>query len=366
MKTLGPLFFIHAVSLATAGIIPSSNIIEGPSSKTTLVGPDGSVITSVQQGAKIVTDGHSALVAAPDTEAILKEADHTPVVQPLLTPVAEVKQFVPHGIPVQVIGDYVPTHTAYLKSEPLLSHHVGTKTTISEHSQSVAHPVPLVKSHLAVDVSPVIEAKAHLEPIIETHAVPAIATKTTIYDYSQTNSHPTVVKSIEPVHLSEQAHYVAPAIAVEARHVAPAVRIEAHHVAPVETYHVAHALASETNHATQVALEAHHPALSVETYHVAPAFAAPLVESHHVAPVITKQVPSAVPVIGTKTTISEQSQSIVHPVEAKAVISEAVPVVTANLVKEQTIPIVAHHAIPVIGTETRISENAQTVVSHSW
>lgn len=52
------------MTVAQAGFIaPSAKILQGPSSKTTLVGPDGSVISAYAPGGQVVTDEHPGVVA---------------------------------------------------------------------------------------------------------------------------------------------------------------------------------------------------------------------------------------------------------------------------------------------------------------
>ncbi|XP_018563031.1 uncharacterized protein LOC108904825 isoform X2 [Anoplophora glabripennis] len=64
MNTYTLFTFVVALSAASAGVIaPSAAIIQGPSRKTTLVGPEGSVISAVAPGGQIITEEHPGVVA---------------------------------------------------------------------------------------------------------------------------------------------------------------------------------------------------------------------------------------------------------------------------------------------------------------
>lgn len=56
--------FLVALSAASAGVIaPSAVVVQGPSRKTTLVGPEGSVISAVAPGGQVITEEHPGVVA---------------------------------------------------------------------------------------------------------------------------------------------------------------------------------------------------------------------------------------------------------------------------------------------------------------
>lgn len=51
--------------LSNASVIPTIKVLQGPGSKTLLVGPDGSAVDSAAPGGTVVTDDHgTGLVAA--------------------------------------------------------------------------------------------------------------------------------------------------------------------------------------------------------------------------------------------------------------------------------------------------------------
>jgi hypothetical protein len=61
------ILLLSLVAVARAGVVavPSVEVLQGPSSKTTIVGPDGSAISSVAPGGTVVTDGQAVVPAAP-------------------------------------------------------------------------------------------------------------------------------------------------------------------------------------------------------------------------------------------------------------------------------------------------------------
>ncbi|KAG5879413.1 hypothetical protein JTB14_027236 [Gonioctena quinquepunctata] len=64
MNSLAIVAFFAALAATNAGLLaPSARIIQGPSSRTTIAGPDGSVIDSVAPGGRIITEEHPAVVA---------------------------------------------------------------------------------------------------------------------------------------------------------------------------------------------------------------------------------------------------------------------------------------------------------------
>ncbi|RZC33223.1 hypothetical protein BDFB_010873 [Asbolus verrucosus] len=61
------LMLLSFVVIAQAGLIPvpSVEVLQGPSSKTRIVGPDGSAVSSISPGGTVVTDGQAVVPAAP-------------------------------------------------------------------------------------------------------------------------------------------------------------------------------------------------------------------------------------------------------------------------------------------------------------
>ncbi|XP_068895858.1 uncharacterized protein [Tenebrio molitor] len=58
--------FLAALACANAGLIaaPGARVLQGPSSSATIVGPDGSAISSIAPGGTVVADSQPGLVAA--------------------------------------------------------------------------------------------------------------------------------------------------------------------------------------------------------------------------------------------------------------------------------------------------------------
>ncbi|XP_050510968.1 uncharacterized protein LOC126887465 [Diabrotica virgifera virgifera] len=358
MNFLGALCILHLIAFGSAGVIsPVSEIIEGPSSKTTVVGPDGSVITAVAQGAKIVANGETAVVAGPDTAALLKSADEPAVLESNIQPIALVKS--PIAVPVVASKSGILEHGQLVAHENniLVNHHIAS---VAAHSSPILNATPsLVSGHLQpVVVAPVVKS----QPIIA-HQAAIIASKTTESEHSQSIVHPptlqktTYVESTVPIHV--------PLVETNDA-IVRAEPIIAGHVSPLVSAHLAPALHYNLEPVAKVAPLVHEKAALF--HHLEPAIvpAIPLVETK--AAVIAKEVLPVASVVGTKTTITGQEQSIIHPgtvLKSQPIVAvKSLPVLTDHI---HSIPVVAQHVpVPVIGTKTTLSENAQTVVSHSW
>ncbi|XP_023309968.1 cuticle protein 16.5-like [Anoplophora glabripennis] len=64
MNTFTVVAFLTTLAVAHAGVIaPVAEILQGPSSRTTLVGPEGSVISSVAPGGQVITESLPGAVA---------------------------------------------------------------------------------------------------------------------------------------------------------------------------------------------------------------------------------------------------------------------------------------------------------------
>lgn len=99
-------------------LLPSTGVLEGPSSRTTLVGPEGSVISSVAPGGKVITETlpGGAAYSAPS------------LVAPVLAP----------GVFSAYSASVLPAHVAPLTH------------LVSGYSAPVV-PAPLVAGHRSVD-----------------------------------------------------------------------------------------------------------------------------------------------------------------------------------------------------------------------
>ncbi|CAG9837948.1 unnamed protein product [Diabrotica balteata] len=355
----GALYILHLIAFATAGVIsPVSEIIEGPSSKTTVVGPDGSVITAVAQGAKIVANGETAIVSGPDTAAVLKSADEPAVLETKVQPVALVKS--PIAIPVIASKSGILEHGQLVTDENnvLVNAHIAP---VAVHSSAIlGAKTSLVSGHLQPVIgAPVVATKS--QPIIA-YQSGIVASKTTESEQSQSIVHPatlpktTYVESAIPIHV--------PLVKTNAAFIRPEPII-ASQVSPLVSAHIAPAVHFNLEPLAAVAPLVHEKATIF--HHAQPAIlpAVPVVETK--AAVTAKELSPVASVVGTKTTITGQEQSIIHPgtiLKSQPIVAvKSVPVLAEHI---QSVPVVAAQHVPVIGTKTTLSENAQTVVSHSW
>ncbi|KAJ8963223.1 hypothetical protein NQ318_018689 [Aromia moschata] len=90
MNSFAVVAFFAAIAAASAGLLaPAASVLQGPSSRTTLVGPEGSVISSVAPGGQVITDSAPGVVAysAPAIAAApLVSAYSAPVVSSYAAP----------------------------------------------------------------------------------------------------------------------------------------------------------------------------------------------------------------------------------------------------------------------------------------
>ncbi|XP_044264820.1 cuticle protein 21-like [Tribolium madens] len=63
MKSFAVVALFALLACANAQIFSSGKILQGPSSRATVVGPDGSAIHSVAPGGSVVAEHHSGVVA---------------------------------------------------------------------------------------------------------------------------------------------------------------------------------------------------------------------------------------------------------------------------------------------------------------
>lgn len=92
------MVFLLALAVASASVLPSPKVLEGPSSKTTIIGPDGSKISAFAPGGKILLEENAGpvLQGAPEVVAVAGVAQPLPVVpnqiaeEAVVAPVAKV------------------------------------------------------------------------------------------------------------------------------------------------------------------------------------------------------------------------------------------------------------------------------------
>ncbi|CAH0552033.1 unnamed protein product [Brassicogethes aeneus] len=113
-----------ALASTQAGLIvgPSAHILQGPSSRSTIVGPDGSSISSVAPGGQIITEEHAGVVA--HSAPVLA---HSAVVAHSAPVVAHSAQFVAHSAPIVAHSAPVWAHSAQVlaHSAPVVAAHHG-------------------------------------------------------------------------------------------------------------------------------------------------------------------------------------------------------------------------------------------------
>ncbi|CAG9863664.1 unnamed protein product [Phyllotreta striolata] len=122
---LSVLFFLF--NLTHAGVIPAINVLQGPSSKTVLLGPDGSSIDSVAPGGTVVIDeqspgliaapaqvplGPELVVSGPAGSIITSYTNAGPAAVPIEIPAAVASASIPP--PTAEEGAYVPDNTEAL------------------------------------------------------------------------------------------------------------------------------------------------------------------------------------------------------------------------------------------------------------
>ncbi|XP_050294700.1 uncharacterized protein LOC126734908 [Anthonomus grandis grandis] len=99
------LFFTY-LAVANAGLIPTAQYLEGPSTRTKVIGPDGSIIDAYAPGGKILLEeGAGAAPAVPEhsnwllheTSELLEpnSVDSKVLLHPGIAPRAETRESVP-------------------------------------------------------------------------------------------------------------------------------------------------------------------------------------------------------------------------------------------------------------------------------
>lgn len=288
----------------------SFKVIEGPSSRTTLVGPDGSVISSLQPGGKVIADAHATIL------------EHGAPVAAYSVPLAPL-----------VAHEHIATPIVEARAEIVAP---ATKTVISETAQTVVtHDAPVVAK--TVELTPVVHAEEHVA-IEAAPVVAAVGAKTSISEHSTSIVHPSPAVAVhaEPVVATRVA---APVVAtpVAVAHAAPVAVV---HDAPVAVAHAAPvAVASVVG--TKTTISEHG---STVVSHSAPA-----VHAFRTAPAVT---PVGFPHIGS--IVAEPNFAVAHAAPAVAVAHSA----PAVAIETHVAPVAA------IGTKTVVSEHGQTVVSH--
>ncbi|CAG9820854.1 unnamed protein product [Phaedon cochleariae] len=116
---------LACLAVANAGpFLPSTKILQGPSSRTTLVGPDGSVISAAALGGQVITEEHPGQVgyAGPVVAAPALSYHSVPVVA--------------HSSPIVAHASPVVAHSAH--TDAVIA---GPSGTIATGRSFVAGPV---------------------------------------------------------------------------------------------------------------------------------------------------------------------------------------------------------------------------------
>lgn len=127
-----------SLSLVQAGVIyPSEKILEGPSSKVTLTGPDGSVIHAYLPGGKILTDDYSSFLAQA-----------APVVK-VEAPMDIIRDTLIHNID-SMLASAGPsleiTHNDGASEVAVARPEISTQTLVAETGQNVAEEIAATES----------------------------------------------------------------------------------------------------------------------------------------------------------------------------------------------------------------------------
>ncbi|KAF7267676.1 hypothetical protein GWI33_019164 [Rhynchophorus ferrugineus] len=130
MKSFVAVAFFTCLAVSNAGWLagPSAKILQGPSSKTTLVGPEGSVIAAHAPGGQIIHEEQPGFVAHA-----------APIVAP-----APVVSYAAPAVAAAAPSTVVAHSSAYQKESVLVAGPSGTIATGG--SPVVAHATPVVAS----------------------------------------------------------------------------------------------------------------------------------------------------------------------------------------------------------------------------
>ncbi|XP_060536111.1 uncharacterized protein LOC132708028 [Cylas formicarius] len=141
MKSQVAFAFVAFVATVNAGVLvgPSAKILQGPSSKTTVVGPDGSAISAVAPGGQIVHEDHPGVVA----HAVPFVAHAAPVAAHAAPVLAHAAPVVAHAAPVVAHAAPVVAHAA-----AVVAHAGEADTIVAGPSGTIATGKSVVGGHL--------------------------------------------------------------------------------------------------------------------------------------------------------------------------------------------------------------------------
>ncbi|KAL3287492.1 hypothetical protein HHI36_001962 [Cryptolaemus montrouzieri] len=121
--------------------IPTGNIIQGPSSRSTVIGPDGSSISSVAPGGTIISENGATLVAQGAPAAVITpSARIASIAAPLVA--------APHAIAYGAAPVLAPQGIAY-GAAPLLGNIAAENTLVAGPSGTISQTRGIHGAHLA-------------------------------------------------------------------------------------------------------------------------------------------------------------------------------------------------------------------------
>lgn len=247
--------------------ISDGTVLQGPSTKTHLVGPDGSQIIAEAPGGRVDVSGvvaHEKLIATVPDVVSVETLDVAPAV--IAAKTVELDSVAVEASPV--ITSQIVAETA-----PIVAH---TKTSISSHSIDQVHPSPAVVTHTApivAAVRSVPSAALVAAPLVKSatlvaHSNPIVAHSAHLLPHSASivaHLAPVVAHSASVVaHSSPIVAHVSPFVA-KSTFVSPVVSpLVSHsyvsHSAPIVTSHSAHLIAHESP-LISAAVHAEHPTI---------------------------------------------------------------------------------------------------------
>ncbi|XP_045473959.1 pupal cuticle protein G1A-like [Harmonia axyridis] len=159
MNSFAAVVFFAALAAANAGLIaplaysaiPTGHIVQGPSSRTTVVGPDGSAISSVAPGGTIITDHDATIVAQAAPAAVIAPAARLAVAHaPLVAAHSSL-------IASPAITTYAAQSPVWAHQAPVWAHQaigVPAIARVAAENTVVAGPSGTISQTRAIDAAP--------------------------------------------------------------------------------------------------------------------------------------------------------------------------------------------------------------------
>lgn len=156
------MVFLLALATVNAGVLPAPKVLEGPSSKTTIIGPDGSKISAFAPGGKILLEENAGpvLQGAPEVVAVAGVAQPLPVVPNHVEEVAPVVEISSDGEAVAVEALATPDAVAV---ESVEGADLARSATADNSTQIEATTIAVPISTVQIAEEPKTEALEVLE-----------------------------------------------------------------------------------------------------------------------------------------------------------------------------------------------------------